>query len=699
MDSSTEDASMSSASRTYSSIDSDQNEKPFMNEYDKYFRDLLRLYLRHNLTWVAFVDIIKMINRHPDTTYKFPESQYSILKKIDQEYAPIEFGECKKCNSVSEIGHDENPNCPTCSRLLSRENVIMYIPVKPQIEAQLKKHSAHVYAQSTQTDGILRDITDSEIFMQMGDNKLSLAMNTDGVQIYNSGSASLWPIYLVQNYLPPEIRYKRENIILVALHYGEKPSMDRYMLPIISEMQELHKSGICVKIDGNMRNLKPCIALCVLDLPAKHALTHMKSYNGRFGCGICESEGELVGRVIRFTENGTNGPIRTAEQTLIYMQSPAVIKGVQSMSPMVGVPEFDIIRGFGMDYMHSVCLGIVKKIISIWTDSKNSNEDYYLSEQKLNAVNQHISKIKLCSFFTRKPRSITEFSTFKANEARTFLLYLFYPTFKFLKILPSKYVFHMQLLSSAIYKLLGTNITYQTLTEVENDLRYFVNKYEMWYSKSNVVMNLHLLAHICWAVRNNGPLWAQSAFSYETMNGVLSNYVNGPAKPAHQILSKYMISRFLNNDSEEYPSDSTFHKMMRPDYHFQSDEDGVLRSYNVDPSKTSVFCRCKGDIHTYTSEIYGNVSFVDYFVRLLSENTEQIGKIRLFFSVQEHNYFIFENYTVLEQKNQFEFVMSTRKLSIHSISDITMKYVYVKLESNISLQEVIVQIPNHYEPN
>lgn len=257
------------------------------------------------------------------------------------------------------------------------------------------------------------------------------------------------------------------------------------------------------------------------------------------------------------------------------MKKPATIKRVQGLSSMVATPEFDIIKGYAIDYMHCVCLGVVKKIISIWLDNKNCQQPYYLTEAKVNAID-YMSKIKPCSFFTRRPRSLKEFSPFKASEARALLLYYFFPTFSFLGSIPSEYITHMQILSSSIYNLLGMQITNEVLAEAERNLNYFVSKYEEWYSKVNVVMNLHLLTHLPWTVHNWGLLWCQSAFVFESMNGVVGKYVVGPVKPVQKMLSKYTISKFLNHPTEK--NVNNIKTGMIPSYSFESEEKRLLQS-------------------------------------------------------------------------------------------------------------------------
>ena len=62
---------------------------------------------------------------------------------------------------------------------------------------------------SRKRDGVIRDIYDGEGWARVLDQKegLSLTCNTDGVSIFRSSKYEIWPIWLVVNELPPQLRY------------------------------------------------------------------------------------------------------------------------------------------------------------------------------------------------------------------------------------------------------------------------------------------------------------------------------------------------------------------------------------------------------------------------------------------------------------------------------------------------------------
>lgn len=103
----------------------------------------------------------------------------------------------------------------------------------------------------------------------------------------------------------------------------------------------------------------------------------------------------------------------------------------------------------------------------------------------------------------------------------------------------------------------------------------------------------------------------------------------------------------------------------------------------------------------YTSEIYKDVNFIDYFAICQINEDELIGKIRLFFTQggDDEQYFIFEQYRVHSKKDQFRTVSSDKKIAIYPVSITKQKLIYVCFKSPLKSLEAIVQVPNTYDTN
>lgn len=92
--------------------------------------------------------------------------------------------------------------------------------------------------------------------------------------------------------------------------------------------------------------------------------------------------------------------------------------------------------------------------------------------------------------------------------------------------------------------LLEETIPIQNIDAAETKLKRFANEFEKFYGKENVAMNHHLLTHIANAVRHNGPLWAQSAFGFESNNGILAK-ISSKKHILHELAWKYTSRQTL----------------------------------------------------------------------------------------------------------------------------------------------------------
>lgn len=272
---------------------------------------ILYHYLRHNTTLTCLEDICKLMAMARASSREFPTTMYG-LEKIMEERASISskrnyFMKCPKCNIYSEgFATKHNNQCDKCKKKLVADetNFFIYIPLKNQIIQSLKLNWSYIERfneEDLNTDSIsdvhsayfLRDLND--LFSKTNTNIISLMLNADGANKFKSNLLSVWPIQLVQNYLPPEIRYKPSNILTVGLYYGKKkPDCTEYFFPLISELKELQETGISLNVQNDLYTFYPMVTHCVVDLPAKHMLQRIKQYNGRNACTYCTHPGHTV---------------------------------------------------------------------------------------------------------------------------------------------------------------------------------------------------------------------------------------------------------------------------------------------------------------------------------------------------------------------------------------------------------------------
>lgn len=147
------------------------------------------------------------------------------------------------------------------------------------------------------------------------ENNITFSWNTDGVALFNSSKLSAWPFYLVINELPSELRFNKENMLLVGLWCGQtKPNVDVFVSSFKEDLKQLYRDvDFCIP-DRNPVNVMGMIICGTCDFPAKALFLNFQQYNGKHGCPNCEIETQRKNRtqVYPYEKNLT---IRTTEQT------------------------------------------------------------------------------------------------------------------------------------------------------------------------------------------------------------------------------------------------------------------------------------------------------------------------------------------------------------------------------------------------
>lgn len=85
--------------------------------------------------------------------------------------------------------------------------------------------------------------------------------------------------------------------------------------------------------------------------------------------------------------------------------------------------DVDIISQCSLDYMHIVCLGVMRTLLNAWI--KKRGEDFSLVSWKIDTLSKELvfNAKNIPKEFSRKPRSLKDLDRWKATELRQFLLY------------------------------------------------------------------------------------------------------------------------------------------------------------------------------------------------------------------------------------------------------------------------------------
>lgn len=241
---------------------------------------------------------------------KLPTKKFQILKLFSKHRDLIEvfyFVKCDKCLKTVKIKSDSTKQETCCDKILvkTETNFFVYLPIQKQLSQTIDNNWSYIKTFDTHSaTDTYSDAHDGEIlknilkYYQDEDiNILSLCLNVDGAKKFKSNNCSLWPIQFTLNFLPPQIRFQTQNIILGSLFYTDtdtKLDFRDYMLPLICELNELRKNSFTKTIDNDDFTFKPIITHLCVDLPAKCKILQTKQFGGYDACSYCDISGKLV---------------------------------------------------------------------------------------------------------------------------------------------------------------------------------------------------------------------------------------------------------------------------------------------------------------------------------------------------------------------------------------------------------------------
>lgn len=282
---------------------------------------IAQLYVKHPMSLECLTDWTDLINTRLEDYDKLPTGKVQLINLIREKQLDLVdiffFVKCDKCLKSTKVLSDEKKGlkCSHCDQLLktNETNFFVILPIEKQILQYLEDNWSDInkfltdvserdsgdtsYYADAHDGAILRDILNE--YKESDINILSLCLNVDGANKFKSNSFSVWPIQLLQNYLPPYMRFIPQNIILNGLYYhkakDDKPlNFHEYLRPLIDELNTLKRSPISMEVDDDHFRFKPLITSCAIDLPAKSKLQETKQFGGYEACTYCHIPGERI---------------------------------------------------------------------------------------------------------------------------------------------------------------------------------------------------------------------------------------------------------------------------------------------------------------------------------------------------------------------------------------------------------------------
>ncbi|XP_070169777.1 uncharacterized protein [Polyergus mexicanus] len=387
-------------------------------------------------------------------------------------------------------------------------------------------------------------------------DQLEIDFNTDGCALDKSGSIHIWPIqYRIAN-------IQHTKPIVAGIYKGTQKPYDpnKFFEKFIADIDRIMSNG-GINLHGNKVPIR--LRCFIADAPARAFILNHRGHTSSQPCSKCKVSGTRS--EARYVFNDVNHPLRTDEE---YIRCVDGDHHKEGKSPLSMVP-IGMVSQVPFEYMHLVCLGVMKKLLSAWIYGKYSRLSK-LSGRSISIMCARLNTLKeYCpSNFSRRPRSLDACSKYKATEFRQFLLYTgIVVTYG---ILDDQLYKHFLFLHVAIRILVSNSPSKLQLRFAELALQKFVQRSKNLYGSTFNSYNVHGLLHLTNDVRHLGKLDSFSAFPYENNMTIFRKYCRKPGLSLQQFFNR-MAEIEIHGTNQNRDNDSSIHVSVQHNASLESD--------------------------------------------------------------------------------------------------------------------------------
>lgn len=333
------------------------------------------------------------------------------------------------------------------------------------------------------------------------------------------------------------------KVRIIGIYYGQNKPKDsnKFLEAFVNELISYISYGFVY----NGISYKIRLHALVCDAPAKAFVLKVKNHTGYNSCTKCLIHGDRIDDTTCFPMENNHPLLRNDEIFRNFGYENYQI----AETILINIPFFGSVTNVVLDYMHLVCLGVMRKLLYLWIKGPLNTR---LSSFHVQQISKKLLNLKKYtpSDFPRKARSLEFIKLWKATEFRHFLLYSG-PVI--LQNILSKSVYeHFLILHIAIRILASPKYSknLQYLEYAEKLLNIFVKSFSTIYGSKYVSHNVHNLLHLTSDVKQFGALDVFSAFQFESYICGIKKLVRKGDKPLQQIAKRLYEFNFCINESK-----------------------------------------------------------------------------------------------------------------------------------------------------
>ena len=267
----------------------------------------------------------------------------------------------------------------------------------------------------------------------------------------------------------------------------------------------------------------------------------MKGHCSYHACSFCRIVGEYNGRSVIFPF--TCSQIEERDDTLYARGEESNQTGISPLVNLVSLKD-----AFPFEYMHLVCLGVMKRLVQSYFTTKHGLFRCHVTASMMSKLEENVCIFQniLPREFQRKVRSFKNHCYFKATEYRTLLLYT-RPVF-LKNILPHLYYQHFLLLHFSIYVFISPRFSHLH-EHAKCCIDRFLYDLGGLFNSSAYTYNAHCLSHLYNFVKLLGPLDNFSSFPYENFLHSLNKRIKSGTFVLSQSVNSLLSMRTVLKES------------------------------------------------------------------------------------------------------------------------------------------------------
>ncbi|GJF00485.1 transposase family Tnp2 domain-containing protein [Phanerochaete sordida] len=415
---------------------------------------------------------------------------------------------------------------------------------------------------------------------------LALGLSTDGFAPFKRRSQTCWPLIVYNYNLPPQERFKKDNILCLGVVPGpHKPQdIDSFLWVLAEEMLQLaHGTPTYHALDKSLFRLHAHLILAAGDIPALSMVLRMKGHNGRCPCRMCKIRGVQIPDGTNYTHyvpldrsrhpstaanpalraryDPLDLPLRTHDEFLAQAReveraaTNAAANELAKECGIKGVPVLSCLSSlsfplsFPYDFMHELWENVMPNLVSLWVgDYKGldeGREPYELHRDGWANIGKATAAASntIPSAFGPRLGDISDPAQRKQYTADMWSFWTLHlaPALLKGKFRHQKYYDHFLELVRLLNICLQFGNTADEISQLRSGFSDWVRKFETYYYQYNperlstCVLTLHALLHVADSIELSGPVWTYWAFPMERYCGLLQRHIKNRRFPYSSI--------------------------------------------------------------------------------------------------------------------------------------------------------------------